>query len=209
MEGLFEDLPRSVDAEGSLLCTLLVDPTLFEDVDARGMTRKDFYMNRNAMLWDAMSALWKRDKGFDEVSILQWFKDRGMSDSFGGHMQLSKVLDRAPSTVNLQRYVQIVLEKSAKRALIHAGAEVAQLGATDIPADEAIDKAEEVLRGLNSRGNAGSGVEAHDGVRDHIEVVKAIQEGTADRTVISTGIQPLDSILGGGFRPGWQVAVMS
>ena len=206
---MFEDLPRSTEAEGSMLSTLLVDPSLFEEVDGRGLVRGDFYLSRNATLWDAMCALWKRDKGFDEVSIHQWLRDKGLWESFGGAIQLSRILDKAPSRANLSRYVQIVLEKSAKRALIHAGMEVADLGATDLPADVAIDRAEEVLRGLNSRGNTGSGVLAHEGVREHIDYVVSVQEGKADETVISTGIQPLDTILGGGFRPGWQVAVMS
>ena len=118
-------------------------------------------------------------------------------------------MDKAPSKSNFSNYVDIVLEKSAKRALIHAGDDVAALGRTDLPADEAIDQAEEILRGINSRGNLGTGVAAYDGVRDHIDYVRSVQDGTADNTVIPTGIQPLDTILGGGLRPGWHVAVMS
>ena len=210
MDGLmFDDLPRSTEAEGSVLSTLLVDPSLYDEVSGRGLARTDFFLARNATLWDAMSALYADTKAFDEVSIKQWMEDKGVWDNFGGVMQLGAVLDRSPSRSGLAHYVGIVLEKSAKRALIHAGDEVSALGRADLPADEAIDQAEEVLRGINSRGNLGTGVAAHDGVRDHIEYVRAVQEGTANLTVIPTGIQPLDSVLGGGLKLGWQVAVMS
>jgi replicative DNA helicase len=156
-----------------------------------------------------MTALWARDRGFDEVSISQWFKDKGSWDSFGGAIQLSGVLDKSVNRSGLGRCVQIILDKSAKRALISAGSEVIALGGTDLPAEEAIDRAEEVLRGLNNRGATKSGTTAHEGVLEHINHVNRVQAGEDDETIIPTGIQPLDSILGGGFRLGWQVAVMS
>ena len=206
---MIDDLPRSTEAEGSVLSTLLVDPSLFEDVDGKGLQRGDFFLSRNATLWDAMASLHASSKTFDEVSIKQWMVDKGVWESFGGVLHLGAILDKASSRSGLSHYVDIVLEKSAKRALIHAGDDVAALGRTDLPADEAIDQAEEILRGINSRGNLGTGVAAYDGVRDHIGYVRSVQDGTADNTVIPTGIQPLDTILGGGLKLGWQVAVMS
>ena len=139
---MIDDLPRSTEAEGSVLSTLLVDPSLFEDVDGRGLQRGDFFLSRNATLWDAMCSLHATSKTFDEVSIRQWMMDKGVWESFGGVVQLGSILDKAPSKSNLSNYVDIVLEKSAKRALIHAGDDVAALGRTDLPADEAIDQAE-------------------------------------------------------------------
>ena len=75
---MIDDLPRSTEAEGSVLSTLLVDPSLFEDVDGRGLQRGDFFLSRNATLWDAMCSLHATSKTFDEVSIRQWMIDKGV-----------------------------------------------------------------------------------------------------------------------------------
>lgn len=204
-----EVVPRSLDAEGEVLAALLLDPRLMDEVLTMGLRKQDFYLNKNSMLFETMSELYRVHGSFDEVTIKQSMLDKNIWESFGGYGFLSKVMDRAGTTGNLGRYCEIVLEKSLKRSIVEAGDAVSRLGYTDLPPLEALDQAEESLRALYKRGSAGDGLGAHDAMREYLNRVDSIQRGEYEDTVIPTGISSLDEVLSGGFRPGWQVVVMS
>lgn len=204
-----EIIPRSIDAEGEVLAALLLDPRLMDEVLGRGLRKQDFYLNRHGMLFDVMSELYRATGSFDEVMLKQRMEDVGIWDAFGGAMFLSKVMDRAGTTGNLSRYCDIVLDKSMKRSIVEAGDAVSRLGYTDLPPLEALDQAEERLRSLYKRSGSADGVYAHDAMREYLDRVDSIQRGEYEDTVIPTGISSLDEMLSGGFRPGWQVVVMS
>ena len=204
-----ELIPRSLDAECEVLAALLLDPRLMDEVLGLGLRRDDFYLTKNGILYDVMGELFRVHGTFDEVTIKQHMEDRGVWDAFGGVMSLSRVLDRSGTTRHLTRYCEIVLEKSMKRSIVEAGDAVSRLGYTDLPPLEALDQAEERLRSLYKRGSASDGLSASDAMREYSSKVDAIQRGEYEDIVIPTGIDGLDSILSGGFRPGWQVVVMS
>ena len=204
-----ELVPRSLDAEREVLGALMVDPRLMDEVIGVGLKKEDFYLTRHGMLYECMGELFRVSGGFDEVTIKQWFGDRGTWESFGGVMTLGSVLDRAGNSSHLTRYCEIVLDKSMKRLIVEAGDAVSRLGYTDIPPMEALDQAEERLRSLHSKSSRGEGLYAQAAMREYIDKVDSIQRGDYEDTVIPTGIPALDATLSGGFRPGWQVVVMS
>ena len=148
-----EVVPRSLDAEGEVLAALLLDPRLMDEVLTMGLRKQDFYLNKNSMLFETMSELYRVHGSFDEVTIKQSMLDKNIWESFGGYGFLSKVMDRAGTTGNLGRYCEIVLEKSLKRSIVEAGDAVSRLGYTDLPPLEALDQAEENLRALYKRGS--------------------------------------------------------
>ena len=202
-------MPRCVDAAECLLAGLLVQPNLMDEAQGSGLGRKDFYVERYGILFDTMRALHQRHGTFDEVSIKDYLVECGRWERFGGVLTLDKVLSKAANTRHFSRYCELVVEKSLKRAIIDAGEQVVRLGYTDLPANEALDQSEEALRVLHSRGNNGDAVSSFDGVAEHIRKVIGIQEGTLVDEFIPSGIAVLDRMIGGGFRPGWQVVVMS
>ena len=202
-------MPRCVDAEECLLAGLLVQPNLMDEAQGSSLGRKDFYVERYGILFDTMRALHQRHGTFDEVSIKDYLVESGRWERFGGVLTLDKVLSKAANTRHFNRYCELVIEKSLKRAIIDAGEQVVRLGYTDLPGTEALDQSEEALRSLHKRGNSGDAVASYDGVAEHIRKVIGIQEGTLVDEFIPSGIAVLDRMIGGGFRPGWQVVVMS
>ena len=204
-----EMMPRCVDAEESLLAGLLVQPNLMDEAMGLGLNRRDFYVERYGILYDAMRALYMRHGSFDEVSIKDHLTSADKWDRFGGVLTLDKVLSKAANTRHLPRYCELVIEKSLKRAIVDAGDRVSRMGYTDLPGVEALDQAEEALRALHKRGIHGDAVGSQDGVKDYMHRVFGIQEGTLTDEFIPSGLASLDKVMGGGFRPGWQVAIMS
>ena len=202
-------IPRCVDAEESLLCCLMVQPNLMDEASGAGIGRGDFYVERYGILFDTMRSLHQQHGTFDEVSIKDYLVSSGKWERFGGWLTLDKVLSGAANARHFSRYCELVVEKSLKRAIIDAGERVVRLGHTDLPAVEALDQSEEAIRSLHKRGINGDAVSSYDGVASHIKRVIGIQEGTLVDEFVPTGIEALDRMIGGGFRPGWQVVVMS
>lgn len=202
-------LPHSVDAEREVLGALLLGPHLLDDVLMMGLRSKDFYLGRYGHMFTAMVKAYGKHQTFDEVMIKTTLQDMGVWEEAGGIYALSEVLDRKGTTTNVQRYAQIVIEKALKRAIVEAGDRVSHLGFGDLPGYAALDQAEETLRRLQERGNMDRGTNAVDGIKTYMEQVQAIQDGRVDTTRLTTGLPPLDEALGGGFRPGWLVVVMS
>ena len=202
-------MPRCVDAEECLLAGLLVQPNLMDEAQGSGLGRKDFYVERYGILFDTMRALHQKHGTFDEVAIKDYLVECGRWERFGGVLTLDKVLSKAVNNRHFNRYCELVTDKSLKRAIVDAGEQVVRLGYTDLPGAEALDQSEEALRSLHTRGTSGDAVSSYDGVSEHVRKVLGIQDGTLLDEFIPSGIAALDRMIGGGFRPGWQVVVMS
>lgn len=123
-------LPASVDAELEVLSAVLVEPTVIARAVNTGIASADFYLERHALLWDAMLALYKSVGIVDEVLLVQALRDAGVWDRFGGAMELSRLLDRAGSSAHLEHYAQIVRDKADVRRIITAGQNIAAAGLT-------------------------------------------------------------------------------
>jgi len=202
-------VPHSLDAEREVLGSVLVNPSVMDEVLLTGLGAEDFYQKKHGLIWSAMLEVYASEGHLDEVTLVQKLKDRKHYREMGGPVTLGEILDKAGISTSAPRYSAIVLEKAARRAMIDAGEEVIRLGHSDIPSEAALDQAENCIRSLQKRSGVTDGVDAHSGIKEHLERVYAIQDGKYDPTIISTGITPLDETIGGGLRPGWLVVVMS
>ncbi len=207
---MHEDImPQSLEAEREVLSAIMVDPNCFEDVISTGLEAGDFYLSKHSLVYSAMRDVYATEGTVDEVIMTQVLRDRKQWSEMGGPQTLGDILDRAGTTQNVVRYCNIVKEKSGKRHMIAAGHEVTRLGHTDLPIEEALDRAEGTIKGLQKKGQVTDGCDALSGITDHMQRVSAVQRGEYNPITVPTGIQKLDDALSGGFKMGWNVAVMS
>lgn len=202
-------MPQSLEAEREVLSSILLDPNCIEEVISTSLDASDFYLSKYGLVYSAMREVYAAEGTVDEVMLTQYLRDRKQWSEMGGPKTLGDILDRYGTTSNVTRYCNIVKEKAGKRRMITAGHEVIRLGHTDLPMEEALDRAEGTIKGLQRTGVVTDGCDALSGIKAHLEQVNAVQRGEFNPTIISTGINKLDQVLGGGFRVGWNVAVMS
>ncbi|MHC4949172.1 MAG: DnaB-like helicase N-terminal domain-containing protein, partial [Planctomycetota bacterium] len=82
---LFEQLPpHAVEAEMSLLGSMLIEPRVVNDVVVALRGGEDFYKPAHGAIYDAMVALYNERSALDIVQLHQQLVDRGALEAVGG-----------------------------------------------------------------------------------------------------------------------------
>ncbi len=125
---LMESLPpHAVDAEESLLGSIIIDATVLNDVQLIVRNGDDFFKKTNGAIYDAMAELHNGSmKTVDYVQLKQILDDRNILDSVGGEEYLVKIANAVPSAASASHYARLVKEKSVVRQLIAAAGEILQ-----------------------------------------------------------------------------------
>ena len=207
MDPLF--LPQSSSVEREVLACLLLDPSKTPSVSSR-LDSDDFLNDVNRFIWLGILGAYERHDDYDEVILEEVMRDQGSWGRVGGH-ELVCLMNRSGSNSMLEAYVDRLLEMSARRRMHRAADELGAIAVDGcLSPGEAISEAEALVGRLRESGeNTVEGDDASAVVSDYMRMVHAIQHGEKKPPRISTGLYPLDKALGGGFRPGWLVLVMS
>jgi replicative DNA helicase len=143
---LFEQLPpHAIEAEMSLLGSMLVDPKVIGDIFLVVRAGEDFYKPANGAIFDAMIRLYDTNGSLDLVQLHQRLVDARTLDAVGGLDYLVELANAVPSAANAMEYARLVREKAAIRQLIEAAGEILH------DAYEAPDTAEVILERAEER----------------------------------------------------------
>ncbi len=108
--------PQNLEAEESLLSSILVDNTsLLEVVDL--LAPADFYRTAHQRVFAAMTDLFNRSEPVDLVTLANHLKEKGQIEQVGGAAALARLLDAPPSS-NPAHHAKIVHDKAVLRRLI-------------------------------------------------------------------------------------------
>ena len=112
--------PSSVEAEQGVLGCVLLSPQdcMGECIEKLKAGPEVFYDLRHATLYTACVEMYDQQKGIDNITVLQWLKDRGQLDGVGGLAYIASLPEAVPTAAGLDYYLDIVLEKYTLRKLI-------------------------------------------------------------------------------------------
>ncbi|MCP3904215.1 MAG: replicative DNA helicase [Planctomycetes bacterium] len=122
---LFEQLPpHAIEAEMSLLGSMLLDPQVVGDVVLVVKGGEDFYRPANGAIYDAMVELYDQHAALDIVQLNQLLADRDSLSTVGGLKYLVELANAVPSASNARHYARLVREKASIRHLIDAAGDI-------------------------------------------------------------------------------------
>jgi len=194
--------PHSVEAEQSVLGSLLMDNKCFDRV-ADVVTEAEFYRGEHKLIFAAIAAMVKKGKPADVLTVFDRMQNEGTLEDAGGLPYLNQLAMSVPGSANARRYAEIVSERATLRALIAAcdEAATAAFNPQGMAASEIVDSVAQKLA-LLERKTATKGPRAlSDLLPARIDHFNAIADGTA-KAGWSTSIPRLDRALSGGFRAG-------
>ena len=117
--------PHAVEAEESLLGSILIDPTVLNDVQLILKSGDDFFKKANGSIYELMTELNNGSlKTVDFVHLRQLLQDRNLLDAVGGVDYLVSIAQAVPSAASASHYARLVKEKSVVRQLIAAAGEI-------------------------------------------------------------------------------------
>lgn len=209
-EKLFDRLPpHSLEAEMSLLGSIMLDPRLLSDVLAIVRKADEFYAESHATIFKSIVEVYDRFNSGDLVQIVESIKDKGQLEAVGGAEYLVKLAESVPSAVNAPHYARIVAEKAKLRKLIDAAGTIlydayhtGELGPDG--AREVLDKAEMAVFEIAQQQQLADPQALKDLLQLEIDRIES-QEGKGISGV-PTGYLDLDDLLR-GMQPGELVIV--
>jgi replicative DNA helicase len=114
---LIKRLPVAVEAEQSVLGSILIKPESFETI-AGFLTSDDFYMEEHRLIFSAMQDMFMASRTIDTVTLVNALVQAGARDESGGIQYITQIAQAVPTAANIKDYAAIVKDKAMLRRLI-------------------------------------------------------------------------------------------
>jgi replicative DNA helicase len=194
---LFESLPpHALEAEMSLLGSMLIEPQVIGDVVMTVRSGDDFFKPANGAIFDAMVELYDKHASMDIVQLNQVLADRAVLAAVGGVEYLVQLANAVPSAVNAPRYARLVRDKATIRHLIAAAGDILyDAYNSPVSAQDVLDQAENRIFHIAQQTESGQIESLHDLIRQTMEMLEANEGKTL--TGQPSGFSELDEMTGG------------
>lgn len=198
------EAPRSVESEQSVLGALLLNNDALDAIGS--LSREHFFRAEHAVIFGEICNLVASGTSADVVTVYERMQAKGHEQASGDILSyLTELATKTPSSANIAKYADIVIDRAVKRRMLAVSSEIADLA---ISADEArilVDRAQAKLELLAERRVKTDPVRAADDIGNYFDQLQAECDGTV--SALQTGFRDLDDKLGGGLRGGELVIV--
>jgi len=126
-------MPQSPDAERAVLGAVLINNHAFYRVIGTVDT-EDFFKDAHRTIFATMRRMAEQSREIEPLTLKEELAKHALLDQVGGVAYISSLLDIVPDVANVERYAQIVKEKSMLRRLIVMGNSVMR-AALDAPSE--------------------------------------------------------------------------
>lgn len=193
------DAIASLEAENSIIGALLLDNGAWDRIGAI-LKPEHFYSEQARMIFAELSSQLSAGKPADVVTVAMALGDRSSM------AEVHALAQYMPSSANIRRYADLVLERFKSRRLLAVSAEISEL-ATDheISISDRVDRAQSQLAKLIDDAPNDEWLGAHEAMAGHTQVLE--DRAAGNLRVMGTGLSDLDEYLEGGLRPGELVIV--
>ena len=195
-ELLTRQLPHSLEAEQSVLGSMLIDSRCVAEVI--GMLQPDdFFLQQNRDIYETIYTMFNFSETIDPVTVLEKMKQRGVGDGKIADY-LMQLMEITPTSANVAQYAAIVRDKALMRNLALAAGDIRETVFEGVgTAGDILESAEKKIYALR-RGNSGDSLQ-HIGMV-LVSVFDRLDElSQSDNAFpgLSTGLRDLDAKING------------
>jgi replicative DNA helicase len=191
--------PQNLDAEKSVLGSMLVDRAVIDDVAAL-LRPDDFHRDGHAVLYAEILAAHSEGRAVDSITIEDVLRGKGLWDRIGGFDAIQDVMGYGPITVNAAYHASIVKAHAVRREGIRVANELldACYEADETPAAP-IERATTELLSLAESGAADSIADMPTASAAFKALMERRRLGEVEG--LTTGFKQLDKKTGGLCAP--------
>ena len=197
-------LPKNIEAETSILGSLLLDGKLFSIVEGTGLLSEDFLEERHRIIFQAVTDIYNEGRTPDVITVFDRISPVADDTRTGGIDFLYDLASNAPivSESLILDYCDIIIEKSLYREFIRVCSEsVTEAYRQGSGFDEIVDRSTTALIDLGNRRQVASVLPIKKIVDEEIVKLRDRIEKGNPISGISCGYPALDELCS-GFKPG-------
>lgn len=193
---LARKLPQSLEAEQSVLGSILIDSRCVTDII--GVVKpEDFYLQQNREIYEAVYTMFNYSQTIDPVTVLDKLRELGYYHD-NSRDYILQLMEITPTAANAARYAAIVREKAMLRELGEAAENISQMVYDQVGTpQEILEAAEKKIYALR-KGEHGDSLE-HIGTTLHRVFDRLTELSMSDSAIpgLSTGLRDLDTRING------------
>lgn len=199
-------MPQSIEAEQSVIGSMLVDKTSIAEA-MEVLQTEDFYKDAHKVIFSAILDLYQKDIAVDIITLTENLRSKGQLESAGGVTYISELSGSVVSTSNIHSYIKIVKDKAILRKLIKSSSKIIEEsynGQDDVLA--VVDLAEKEIFNI-SNNRSTSDFEPMNAVleRGFLEIERLFNN-KGQTTGVPSGFRELDAKTS-GFQKGDMVLI--
>lgn len=190
---------HALEAENSVIGSLLLDNPSWDRIGDI-LRPEHFSDEHNRMIFAEIAKQLGTGKVCDVITVYEALGDR---TTLG---EVQSLASYVPSSANLKRYAEMVIERFKSRQLLAVSGELMELAQdhkTSI--GDRVDQAQAQLAKLIDDAPRDDWVNVHEAMTMHTQVLE--DRAAGKNTAMPTGLHDLDEYLEGGLRPGELVIV--
>lgn len=198
--------PAAIEAEMSLLGSMILDPNVIPDVLGIIKSENDFFKDAHGHVYRAVIDVYDQRHSGDLVQIVDLLRDRAVLEQVGGPDYLVELANSVPSAVNAPHFARIVGEKAKLRRLIDAAGQIlydayhaGELGPEG--AREVLDSAEMRVFEIAQEQHAADPQALAELLEIELRRIEAADFEGGGLSGVPSGYADLDELLR-GFQPG-------
>lgn len=195
--------PSDCNAEAGVLSAMIIDEQCLPKV-ITNISRDDFYHPPNALLFDAIYALYSNNMAIDPITLTNHLKETKTLDRVGGVSYINDITDFVVSSGNIDYHLGIIKKKTMLRNIITQTRVIQQQVYADGNPDDLLEHAGRIVREI-----MGTQKEVAQNINDVID--ESLREfiAYADGKTpikIKTGWSKHDRLIG-GLGPGQLIII--
>ncbi len=190
--------PHNIEAEESLLGSLIIHPDKFNDLD-NDFRSEDFYNPKNQEVFRAIESLYFDGSAIDFTTITDSLNKLGSFEKIGGIDYINDLMLKAPFEPNVKEYSNIIKDLSLARQLIKATDDISKkaYANTDDIHDQIVEAESQIFNLSQGRTSQTELVPIKKVVFDSLTKIQQIQKEGGKRTGIESGFVDLDYLTTG------------
>jgi replicative DNA helicase len=195
---IFErQLPQSMEAEKSVLGSILLLPEVFDEV-ALILRAEDFYSDANRRIYEHLLVMHNAAESIDPMLLVERLRRAEQYEAIGGAAYLAEIAQAVPTAAHAEYYAKIVAEKAVLRSLIHAGTDIVH-DAYDptMETRTALSRAEEKVFGILESRGSGDLSSISDVLHESLERIDSRLDNQKAFGGLETGFEDYDQLTGG------------
>lgn len=189
--------PQNIDAETSLIGSILIDKEAIIKI-ADIVAAEDFYVDRHALIFNAIMDLYEKRQPLDLVSLANKLREVEELETIGGSAYLAELTSTVPSAAHVVHYAGIVSHKATLRRLISAANDITNFGYDEAtPLDQLLDKAEQTIFEVSQKNLKQNFIHVQSVLDTTFERLNELHSNAGMLRGIPTGFRDLDNLLAG------------